>query len=81
MFKLEQEVLIFNFVAPQPISTRSFSVAIFEDYNIAMGNCRYNCKNLDTNIKIEQVDGAPSHIPAPVPSCISLHIKIPNAFL
>ena len=28
-----------------------------------------------------QVDGAPSHIPAPAPSHISMHIKITNAFL
>ena len=31
--------------------------------------------------KIEQVDGAPSHIPASTLSHISAHIKIPNAFL
>ena len=31
--------------------------------------------------ELEQVDSAPSHIPAPAPSLISLHIKIPNAFL
>ena len=32
-------------------------------------------------IKLEQLDGEPSHIPAPVPSHISMHIKIPNVFL
>ena len=31
--------------------------------------------------KLEQVDGAQSHIPAPAPAHISVHIKIPNAFL
>ena len=31
--------------------------------------------------KLEQVDGVPSHIPAPAASHISMHIKIPNAFL
>ena len=48
-------------------------------------------KELDikSQILLEQVDGAPlhiptpvpSHIPTPVPSHISVHIKIPNAFL
>ena len=40
-------------------------------------------KELDikSQILLEQVDGAPSHIPMPVPSHISVHIKIPNAFL
>ena len=33
------------------------------------------------HLKLEQVDGEPSHIPAPAPSHISVHIKIPNAFL
>ena len=32
------------------------------------------------NFKLEQVDSTPSHIPAPAPSHISLHIKIPNVF-
>ena len=36
---------------------------------------------LNTTIRLEQVDGAPSHIPAPAPSHISAHIKIPNMFL
>ena len=33
------------------------------------------------HIKLEQVDGAPSHIPAPAPSHISVHNKIPNTSL
>ena len=32
-------------------------------------------------LKLEQVDGAPSHIHVPAPSQISVHIKISNAFL
>ena len=31
--------------------------------------------------KLEQVDGELSHMPAPSPSHISVHIKIPTAFL
>ena len=46
MFKLEQEVIIFNFVRTPAYINSKLSVAIFEDYNIAMGYCRYNCKNL-----------------------------------
>ena len=37
-------------------------------------------QNIDCShrFKLEQVDGAPSHIPAPAPAHISLHIKIPK---
>ena len=38
-------------------------------------------KNQKKKKKLEQVDGAPSHITLPAPSHISLHIKIPNVFL
>ena len=37
--------------------------------------------DIAVKIELEQVDGTPSHIPAPAPSHISVHIKIPNAFL
>ena len=52
------------------------------------GSFHISAQNLDYGYLLElprrgrseQVDGAPSHIPAPAPSHISLHIKIPNAF-
>ena len=39
------------------------------------------CSKISMYLKLEQVDGEPSHIPVPAPSHISVHIKIPNAFL
>ena len=35
----------------------------------------------ENKTKLEQVDGAPSHVSMPAPTHISAHIKIPDAFL